>query len=87
MELNHKVSNAEMDIEYKKRTEAKHFQNTEEVYQFSNPYKDYAHFLPKSVVSKYKTVPVRTQPKIGRNEICPKCESGLKFKRCCGVSK
>jgi preprotein translocase subunit SecA len=30
-----------------------------------------------------KTVPVRTTPKIGRNEPCP-CRSGKKFKRCCG---
>lgn len=29
-------------------------------------------------------VDVRTEPKIGRNEICPKCDSGIKYKRCCG---
>lgn len=27
-------------------------------------------------------VPVRTEPKIGRNELCP-CGSGLKYKYCC----
>ncbi len=26
---------------------------------------------------------VHTQPKIGRNELCP-CDSGRKFKKCCG---
>lgn len=25
----------------------------------------------------------RTEPKIGRNEICPKCDSGKKYKNCC----
>ena len=29
-----------------------------------------------------KTVPVRTEPKIGRNEPCP-CGSGKKYKKCC----
>lgn len=29
-------------------------------------------------------VDVRTEPKIGRNDICPKCDSGIKFKKCCG---
>lgn len=28
-------------------------------------------------------VPVRTEPKIGRNDLCP-CESGKKYKKCCG---
>ena len=31
-------------------------------------------------------VPVRTEPKINRNAICPKCESGLKYKKCCGLN-
>jgi uncharacterized protein YecA (UPF0149 family) len=44
------------------------------------------------VLPKYKShrgvrVKVRTEPKIGRNSICPNCESGLKFKRCCGSEK
>lgn len=33
---------------------------------------------------KGKLVDVRTEKKIGRNEICPKCDSGLKYKKCCG---
>ncbi|MBT7153787.1 MAG: SEC-C domain-containing protein, partial [Deltaproteobacteria bacterium] len=27
--------------------------------------------------------PVRTEPKIGRNQPCP-CGSGKKYKKCCG---
>lgn len=36
--------------------------------------------------TKYCTrwVDIRTEPKIGRNDICPKCDSGKKFKKCCG---
>lgn len=30
-----------------------------------------------------KGVPIRTAPKVGRNEPCP-CGSGRKYKRCCG---
>ena len=26
---------------------------------------------------------IRTEDKINRNSICPKCESGLKYKKCC----
>jgi SEC-C motif len=33
-------------------------------------------------MSPKKTVPVRTEPKIGRNEPCP-CGSGKKYKKCC----
>ena len=29
------------------------------------------------------TVPIRNEPKIGRNEPCP-CGSGKKYKKCCG---
>ena len=29
-----------------------------------------------------KDVPVRTDPKIGRNKPCP-CGSGVKYKKCC----
>jgi hypothetical protein len=39
-------------------------------------------YLPKT--KRYGTdIPVRTGPKINRNAICPKCESGLKYKKCC----
>lgn len=36
--------------------------------------------------TKYCTrwVDIRTEPKIGRNDVCPKCDSGKKFKKCCG---
>ena len=30
-----------------------------------------------------RRVEVRIEPKIGRNVICPKCESGKKYKKCC----
>jgi len=43
--------------------------------------------LPKYKSHRGIRVDVRTEPKIGRNSICPKCESSLKFKRCCGVGK
>lgn len=43
--------------------------------------------LPKYKSHRGIRIDVRTEPKIGRNSICPKCESGLKFKRCCGVGK
>lgn len=29
------------------------------------------------------SVEVRTEPKIGRNQLCP-CGSGVKYKKCCG---
>jgi uncharacterized protein YecA (UPF0149 family) len=32
-----------------------------------------------------KPAKMRTEPKIGRNQICPKCDSGLKYKKCCGL--
>jgi len=35
-----------------------------------------AHLAPKAIV------PLRTEPKVGRNEPCP-CGSGKKFKQCC----
>jgi preprotein translocase subunit SecA len=34
-------------------------------------------------VSKKKLQPVRTGPKVGRNDQCP-CGSGKKYKNCCG---
>ena len=34
-------------------------------------------------VSQEKAKPVRTGPKVGRNDPCP-CGSGKKFKQCCG---
>jgi hypothetical protein len=43
--------------------------------------------LPKYKYNRGVKVDVRTEPKIGRNSICPKCESGLKYKRCCGSAK
>lgn len=37
--------------------------------------------IPKS--DRRLSQPVRTEPKIGRNEKCI-CNSGLKYKKCCG---
>jgi uncharacterized protein YecA (UPF0149 family) len=42
--------------------------------------------MPKFKRSTGKRVDVRTEPKIGRNDICPKCDSGIKYKKCCGAS-
>lgn len=39
--------------------------------------------LPRAKKGRGKVVPVRTEPKIGRNDICPKCDSGKKYKHCC----
>lgn len=47
--------------------------------ELSSPY-IFSEFMPKK--SQYKTVSVRTEPKIGRNENCP-CGSGKKHKKCC----
>ena len=45
-------------------------------------------YLNNSLMPKFKSsrgirVEVRTEPKIGRNEVCPKCDSGKKYKNCC----
>jgi len=56
---------------------------------YENPYAafaefaDYDPFLPRAKRGRGKVVAVRTEPKIGRNEICPKCDSGKKYKHCC----
>jgi preprotein translocase subunit SecA len=34
-------------------------------------------------VEKQKSKPVRSGPKVGRNDPCP-CGSGKKYKQCCG---
>lgn len=34
--------------------------------------------------SDAKAVPVKPKKKVGRNETCP-CQSGIKYKRCCGA--
>jgi preprotein translocase subunit SecA len=36
-------------------------------------------------VAKARSKPVRTGPKVGRNDPCP-CQSGKKYKHCCGKS-
>ncbi len=46
-----------------------------------------SNFGPAPKKIRGNRVAIRTEEKIGRNAICPKCESGLKFKRCCGVGK
>ena len=34
-----------------------------------------------------KATPVTPSNRIGRNEICPLCKSGKKYKFCCGKNK
>lgn len=41
----------------------------------------FEYYLPKSKVYG-RSVEVRTEPKIGRNQPCP-CGSGVKYKKCC----
>ena len=50
----------------------------EEEFMYTNPYS----FLQIKPI-KGKRIKVRTEPKIQRNDICPKCDSGLKYKKCC----
>ena len=51
-------------------------------YQYTN------HIINRSIaplkVGRY--VPVRTEPKVQRNEPCT-CGGGMKFKQCCGIVK
>lgn len=49
------------------------------VYHIFNNHIPY--YLPKSKASHGTVMSVRTEPKVGRNQICP-CGSGLKSKRC-----
>ena len=49
------------------------------VFEIMNPY---AGLQNERIPNKDKTVPVRTEPKIGRNELCP-CGSKMKHKKCC----
>lgn len=41
-------------------------------------------FKKKSTLFGKTRVVTSLEKKIGRNEICPKCDSGLKYKKCCG---
>lgn len=44
--------------------------------------------LPKEKnghLASYYPLNVRIEPKIGRNEVCSKCDSGKRYKRCCGI--
>ncbi len=56
------------------------FKPFEEHYGFDNIGKS----LPNFDKSEPNFVPVRTDPKIGRNDPCP-CGSGKKYKKCCGA--
>ena len=62
--------------------------NVVEKYMIDNPYKDYLSDVPDMVYKPKplpgKKVDVRTEPKIKRNSVCPKCDSGKKYKKCCG---
>jgi len=50
--------------------------------EITNPYKEIYSPLGYND-GPTATHPIRTEPKIGRNEICPKCDSGKKYKKCC----
>ena len=50
-----------------------------EVFEITN---SYAGLMNERISYKGKTAPVRTEPKIGRNELCP-CGSKMKHKKCC----
>jgi hypothetical protein len=41
-------------------------------------------FRKKSELGSGYRIDLNTYEKIGRNVICPKCDSGLKYKKCCG---
>ena len=47
-------------------------------YAFAN-----THGRPTKKQMSQVVIPVRTEPKVGRNEPCP-CGSGVKYKKCCG---
>jgi hypothetical protein len=61
---------------------------TEMTFEFRNPYGipwmlAVDMHLPRAKRGRGKVVAVRTEPKISRNDICPKCDSGKKYKHCC----
>lgn len=61
------------------------FSSNLDPYIIDNIYKDYSSFEYTHLTRKQREanlVPVRTEPKIGRNSLCP-CGSGRKFKNCC----
>lgn len=41
---------------------------------------------PSSSIQALKPIPITTQPRAGRNDPCP-CNSGKKYKKCCGISE
>lgn len=56
----------------------------EAVYEYKmHPIINYSQYFPFAKRGRGKIVHVRTEPKIGRNDICPKCDSGKKYKHCC----
>ena len=60
--------------------------NEQEIYVYKNSYKKLRNFAPRSKSNKGELISVRTEPKIGRNQLCP-CGSGKKYKFCCGNKK
>jgi uncharacterized protein YecA (UPF0149 family) len=59
------------------------------VFLIENPYRENPTHLPKLTRKQHLEVvePIRNSkvnPKIDRNSICPKCNSGKKYKKCCG---
>lgn len=49
----------------------------------SDPHQHFVEDTIKELSPSFAPAPVRTGPKIGRNQPCP-CGSGKKYKRCCG---
>jgi len=81
--INEEVSNASVNPDYKSQLDA--YIQMGKRYSFTNPYLPES-FYQKKKLPKGKPVDVRIEPKIGRNDICPKCDSGLKYKKCCGLN-
>jgi uncharacterized protein YecA (UPF0149 family) len=68
--------------DFKKSIDSISLKEIEYQYQMIKDYDDfkYSHLTKKEREADIQ--PVRTEPKIGRNDPCP-CKSGLKYKNCC----
>jgi hypothetical protein len=93
--LLNRYSTAEIDIEYHKRQEEKVLPYTVSSLIGANSFNDLIYtttpsvnsntnFRKKSELGSGYKIDLNTYEKIGRNVICPKCDSGLKYKKCCG---
>lgn len=85
--LNDEVSEAKPDPEYIERMnsvtnniETKHLNHDENYLKINSVDWVNYHYNGSSIkVPQY----IRPEPKINRNDICPKCDSGKKYKKCC----